>query len=106
MADVVGGDAIQTVASLDHGSKSIATSATQLIVASTPAKKGVAVAADEFNTETVWIGNSDVTVGETADATDGFPLTPGSTLTLSIDDVNKIYGRVATTAQRVYWIVL
>lgn len=85
------------------GSKSsIGTSAVQIITSSTPVKVGVTVKAADNNTGTVYIGNSTVTAG-TTDATDGFELAGGESVTIEINDVNKVYAISSTTGQKVYW---
>lgn len=50
------------------------------------------------NTQPVWIGGENVT------ATTGFPLLPGSSLSIDIDDLDKIYGTSNTANQVVHYI--
>lgn len=102
-----GAELFPTVAStFDHGRKSsIGVSAVQLTATSTPVKKGVAVKASRDNSSILYVGNSDVTA-DTADATDGFELFPGESITIGIDNVNKIYVISKAAGQEVFWLVV
>lgn len=88
---------------LDHGSNlDIDTTAEQITTTSFAAKFGVTVKAAVDNTDTVYIGNSDVTAGTTA-ATDGFPLEPGESITLPVNNSNLLYAIGAAANQKVFW---
>jgi hypothetical protein len=88
---------------LDHGSNlDIDTSAEQITTTSFAAKFGVTVKSAVDNTDTVYIGNSDVTAGTTA-ATDGFPLEPGESITLPVNNPNLLYAIGAAANQKVFW---
>lgn len=88
---------------LDHGSNlDIDTSAEQITTTSFAAKFGVTVKSAVDNTDTVYIGNSDVTAGTTA-ATDGFPLEPGESITLPVNNSNLLYAIGAAANQKVFW---
>jgi len=90
-------------ASFDHGSNlDIDTTAEQITTTSFAAKFGVTVKAAVDNTDTVYIGNSDVTAGTTA-ATDGFPLEPGESITLPVNNPNLLYAIGAAANQKVFW---
>jgi len=90
-------------ATLDHGSNlDIDTTAEQITTTSFAAKFGVTVKAAVDNTDTVYIGNSDVTAGTTA-ATDGFPLEPGESITLPVNNSNLLYAIGAAANQKVFW---
>lgn len=90
-------------ATLDHGSNlDIDTTAEQITTTSFSAKFGVTVKAAVDNTDTVYIGNSDVTAGTTA-ATDGFPLEPGESITLPVNNSNLLYAIGAAANQKVFW---
>lgn len=90
--------------SFTTGSKSaIGTSAVQIIATSTPAKIGVVVKAANSNTGTVYIGNSTGVTAGTTDATDGFELAGGESVTIDIDNVNKLYAIGSASGQKVYW---
>jgi hypothetical protein len=88
---------------LDHGSNlDIDTTAEQITTTSFAAKFGVTVKSAVDNTGTVYIGNSDVTAGTTA-ATDGFPLEPGESITLPVNNSNLLYAIGAAANQKVFW---
>lgn len=90
-------------ATLDHGSnRDIDTSAEQITSTSFACKFGVTIKSDIANTGIVYIGNSDVTAGTTA-ATDGFPLSPGESLTLEVTNSNIPYAIASANNQVVYW---
>lgn len=90
-------------ATLDHGSNlDIDTTAEQITTTSFAAKFGVTVKSAVDNTGTVYIGNSDVTAGTTA-ATDGFPLEPGESITLPVNNSNLLYAIGAAANQKVFW---
>ena len=90
-------------ATLDHGSNlDIDTTAEQITTTSFAAKFGVTVKSAVDNTDTVYIGNSDVTAGTTA-ATDGFPLEPGESITLPVNNSNLLYAIGAAANQKVFW---
>jgi len=97
-------DVLSSVSStLDHGSNlDIDTTAEQITTTSFAAKFGVTVKAAVDNTDTVYIGNSDVTAGTTA-ATDGFPLEPGESITLPVNNSNLLYAIGAAANQKVFW---
>lgn len=89
--------------SLDHGSNlDIDTTAEQITSTSFAAKFGVTVKAATGNTGTVYIGLSDVTAGTTA-ATDGFPLEPGESITLPVNNPNLLYAIASANNQKVFW---
>jgi len=93
--------------SLSHRSKSgIGTTAMQLTTTSTSVKKGVVIKAASSNTGIVYIGNSSVVTAGTNDATDGFELSAGESVTIEIDNVNKLYAIGSAINQKVYWIVV
>lgn len=93
----------QVSGSLDHGSNlDIDTTAEQITATSFSAKFGVTVKSDPTNTDTVWIGNSDVTAGTTA-ATDGIPLEPGESITLPVNNPNLLYAIGSSANNKVYW---
>ncbi len=88
---------------LDHGSNlDIDTTAEQITTTSFASKFGVTVKAAADNTGTVYIGNSDVTAGTTA-GTDGFPLEPGESITLPVNNSNLLYAIGSAANQKVFW---
>lgn len=93
-------------ATLDHGSnRDIDTAAEQITATSFACKFGVTLKADAANTGILYIGNSDVTAGTTA-ATDGFPLSPGESLTLEVTNSNIPYAIASANNQVVYWVAV
>lgn len=85
------------------GSKSsIGTSAVQITASSIATVLSVLVKAANNNTGIIYIGNSGVTAG-TTDATDGYELAGGESVTIEVDNVNKLYAISSTTGQKVYW---
>jgi hypothetical protein len=96
----------ETVCNFEHGRKSsIGTTAVPLTATSVHAARGVQLKAASANTGTVYVGNSDVTA-DSADATDGFPLTPGEGLFLPVDDPSRVYVVGSTSGQKVFFAVL
>jgi len=90
----------------DHGRNSdIDTTAEQLTTTSVPTVRGVVVKAANSNTGTIFVGNSDVTA-DSADATDGFELGAGESVTIEIDNANKVYVIASAVNQTVYWITV
>jgi hypothetical protein len=90
----------------DHGSKSsIGTSAVQMTESSITAKQGIVVKAARGNTGVVYVGNSDVTA-DTVDDTDGFELSGGESVTIPVNNANKVYVRASASGQRVYWVLV
>lgn len=72
--------------------------AEQVVVASTPSKHGVIVKALPGNTGTLYVGLVGVTTST------GFPLQAGDTLTIPVDDANKIYAATDTDNQGIAWV--
>jgi len=91
---------------IDHGRNSdVDASAEQLTTSNIRCARGVVVKAANANTGIIYVGNSDVTA-DSADATDGFELGAGESITIEVDDVSKIYVIASTTNQSVYWITV
>lgn len=90
----------------EHGRKSsIGTSAVQLTSANVPTRRGVLVKAAAGNSGTVYVGKSDVT-NDSADATDGFELSAGESVTVEIDNANKVYVIGSAAGQKVFWVAV
>lgn len=70
----------------------------QIVVGSNPAVKGVIVKALPGNTGIVYVGLTGVTT------ITGFPLEAGETVTIPVDDANKVYARADADNQGVAWI--
>jgi hypothetical protein len=63
------------------------------------AVESVLLRADPSNADTIYIGSSgSVTTGN------GYPLAPGETLSLEIDDIQKVYAISGTAAQTLAYI--
>ena len=93
---------------MDHGSlASIGATALQLTSTDIPAINGVLVKASNANAESsyIYVGNSDVTAGTAAAATDGFELGVGGSVMVEIDNANKIYVIGSTTGLAVSFIL-
>lgn len=85
---------------LYSGSKDITTTSSLIVTTSTKIKSGVHLKAPISNTATIYIGSG--TLSSTASG--GFPLEPGESLYLEIDNLNKIYVVAATTGQKINYI--
>jgi len=83
-----------------HGEKLVTAAATpEALAASTTIKSMVHVRAKPSNTDAVYIGNS---AGVTT--ADGYPLDPGESLPIEIDDLAKVFIRVAVNGEGVNYI--
>lgn len=89
-----------------NGSKSVGTSAVQVIVTSRPTSSGVLLKAGSGNSGKVYVGsNSDITI-DSSPTTDGFELGAGEAILIEVDNVNKVYAIASALAQKLYWISL
>ena len=86
---------------LYNGSKVASTTSSVITTASTVLKVGVHLKCPITNTSDVYIGSSTM-----SNTTNGFPLGPGESIFLEIDNLNKIYLLAATTteSQKVHYI--
>ena len=84
---------------LSNGTKTLTATATAL-AASTALKVGIHIKAPLVNTATIYIGSSTLVTLPTT----GFPLEPGESMFLEIDNISKIYARSSTTGQIVAFI--
>jgi hypothetical protein len=80
----------------------IDTSAEQLVASSVACKFGVTVKAAATNTGTVYIGASSSVTAGTTGSTDGFPLEPGESVTVPVNNVNLLYGIASVANQKVF----
>lgn len=80
----------------------IDTTAEQLVSASVACKFGVTVKAATTNTGTVYIGASSSVTAGTNDSTDGFPLEPGESVTIPVNNINLLYGIASVVNQKVF----
>lgn len=85
------------------GRKSAITTAVQVIATAQRAVKGVTLVADSANTVAVYIGFSNAITDDDADATDGFPLYPGQSKYIAIDDASKIWA-TADSSSKLWWM--
>lgn len=90
----------EVAASFTHGQNSDIDSgaAEQIVVASNPSKHGVIVKAMPNNTGYLYVG----TVGVTS-AT-GFPLDAGESITIPVDNANKVYAIGSIDNQAAAWV--
>jgi len=90
----------------DHGANGdVDTTAEQLVATSISPSIGILVKASNTNTGIIYVGNSDVTAGDT-DATDGFELDAGESLMLEGRDADEVYVIASVVNQRVSYIVI
>ena len=82
------------------GSKSIGLNATQIIGSGGAVKVGVKVKASLDNTDTVLIGNFRLVNGESA----GYPLEPGESCFLNVNDIGLIYARSSSGKQTIHYL--
>ncbi len=83
----------------------LALRAVQLVSAASHLTKGVQIKAPETNSGVVYVGASGVTA-DSADATDGFPLSPGEGLFVPVDDPSKLYVIASAAGQKVFWFAI
>jgi len=96
----------KTTGTFKTGAKSgIGTDAVQITTADIKCVIGVLVVADDANTGIVYVGPKGVTAG-TADATDGVRLDAGDSITLEIDNANKVWVIGSATGQKVWWAAI
>ena len=62
-----------------------------------PLDAGVEILAQSGNVANVFLGNSQVS------ATEGFPILPGASLFMPVDNLNKIYVFSPSVNQTVFW---
>jgi hypothetical protein len=97
------------VAKLFQGHTTVGANIVQISSVSIPLKRGVILrtpgASDTVpNSDVVWISPRSNVTANSAAATDGFPLVPGASITLEIDDVSKLYAVSESASQDVAWI--
>ncbi len=82
------------------GSKSIGLNATQITGSGGAVKVGVKVKASIDNTDSVLIGNFRLVNGEAA----GYPLEPGESCFLNVNDIGLIYARSSLGKQTIHYL--
>jgi len=85
---------------LFSGSKDVSTVASIIVSTSTTIKSGVHIKAPITNTNTIYVGGSNLS----SSSLSGFPLDPGESLFFEIDNLNKIYVLSSAGAQKVNYI--
>ena len=96
----------ESVASFSTGAKSsVGTSAVQMTSSSVKAPLGVTVKAANNNSGTVYVGSSSSVTAGTADSTDGFELGPGESITILVDNTNKVWLIGSAAGQKVFYMV-
>ncbi len=99
-----GGSATQLSSTLDNGANTVGASAEQLTSSTYKCKNGVIVKASSDNTGKVYIGDSSAVTAGTADATDGFELSAGHSITIPVDKPSRIWLIGSAASQKVYWL--
>lgn len=91
---------------LQTGRKSgIGPSGVQLTNSDIVATNGVNIYSDVANNDWIWIGSSGFTVNS-ADATDGYPISSGDAIFIPIRHTGDVYIRSQSNAsQKVWWIL-
>jgi hypothetical protein len=85
------------------GRKVIIETATALTDSSVKCEAGVTVRAASGNSGYVYVGKSTVTKNS-AESTDGYELAAGQSITIPVNNVNKVYAIASVNPQTVYWM--
>ena len=85
------------------GRKIVTSTVEVLSGSSARAVGGILIYADENNTQTVWIGGSANMTIDSNDETDGFPLKPGSSITLPVRAPQKIFLCIEKNIEQKCW---
>lgn len=88
---------------LDHGHIPVGTAAAQLLATKFNFRYGVTLYASSSNAANIWIGRSGVTANTNA-ITGGFPLVPGSSITLPVAEMQHIYAISTSASQDLAWL--
>ncbi len=94
-----------TVNAFDPFRVTVGTTAAAITANEWNCRRGVGLKASADNTGTIYIGNSDVTPGDTA-GTDGWPLAAGEELFLPLDDPTLIYTVASVAGQELFIVVV
>lgn len=102
----------ETVKFARFGIVNVGTSATQITAVTMPdgdVFKGILLKApgssdDTPNTASVFIGHANITADQAS--TGGFPLAPGESLTLPIDQTSGLYAIATDTSQKLNWAII
>lgn len=82
------------------GNKSVTSTAGQIYNGTFAIKTGIHIKSPVSNTETVYIGSNALATS----SINGYPLEPGESLFLEIDNINKIYAAAASGTQTIHFI--
>jgi hypothetical protein len=74
--------------------------------ASKPLTRGVQLRAGSGNTGVVYVGSSSGVTADVADATDGFPLSPGDGVLIKVDDANKVFLIASAAGQKIFFLAI
>ena len=90
----------------DHGALSaIGATALRIVSTYTFVARGVQIKAAVGNSGLVYVGNADVTAGS-ADATDGFELSPGDGLFVPAYDLSRVWFIGDSPGQKIFWFTV
>jgi hypothetical protein len=93
--------------SVSTGSKnSIGSTAVQLYPASQELRVGVTVKASSVNAGRLYVSTSPNVTQNTNPATDGFELSAGESLTLSVNNINLVYLVASQSGQKAFWYAI
>ncbi len=101
----------ESVSGLQHGHKTVGTTAIQLIESLTgDPNKGVLLRCPgpsdpSPNTAPIWVGSKTVTA-DSAESTGGMPIVPGESLVIPVDDFDRLYVVSSAADQDVAWVAL
>lgn len=104
LVTAIHGEAVGAIAATGRNSD-VDTAAEQLTTSVISTSKGVVVKADSSNAGVVYVGISTVTIA-TADATDGFPLRAGESVTIPVNSPSLIYVIASQNNQVVHWMAV
>jgi hypothetical protein len=89
---------------IQHGARlSVGTTPIKLTEEYEELDRGLVIKADPDNTAPVYVGREGLSAGEVEELC-GYPLFPGDTVTIEIEDASKIYVVAASGTQKVYWL--
>lgn len=83
-----------------NGKTTVTTAGTSVVLASSTSIVSVTVRALSSNTNKIYVGSSSVS------STNGFQLSPQETVSLDINNLNKVYIDADTNGEGVTWIYL
>lgn len=93
----------ETTGPFHHGHTSVGTSAIRVVPQDLDLKKGLQIKSAAGNTGVVYLGRSNVTANSNAQ-TGGYPLQPGESIAIPIDEAKQIYVIASQVSQDVAWM--